>query len=266
MLINDHFDQHEQTDSSPELQGREGRSWEVRAPLVDTIKFWCASCASPAGQAWQERNGIDRSRPGIGTWVSPAARGPLLHSLSDQYKYTAPCSPSPPAQVPCQAARIRGRACVRLPRDVRQHVRQHDGDEYTDTNDIISLPVPWTQALGKGRSDNGQALFTTTLKVLRYEAGTEDGEQGRSLWVWRSTLSHSLTPVSLTHSHPELILPLMRTQLIAVQLMPLVEVRSPPGRQRGSEGLGSSSGDDQVDHDRPGRPHLRHAILPPGHP
>lgn len=105
---------HEHTDRS-ELHGREARSWEVRAPLVDTIKFWCASCASPAGQAWpawQERNGIERSRPEIGTWVSPAARGPLLHSLSDQYKYTTPCSPSRPAQVPAQVpaqgARIGG--------------------------------------------------------------------------------------------------------------------------------------------------------------
>jgi hypothetical protein len=36
----------------------------------------------PAGPAWLERNGIDRSRPVIGTWVSPACWGPLLNSLS----------------------------------------------------------------------------------------------------------------------------------------------------------------------------------------
>lgn len=142
-----HFDRG-QTDSlpqSPELQGRytwrEGSSWEqgthYLTPSNSGAPVARARLArqTPAGQAWLERSGIGRSRPEIGTWVSPAAVGRCLtaYLISTSTYYTVHWGQ------PTKSTTVPGRqvhqvwwaeACVQLPRPFEGTFDKHDGDGY----------------------------------------------------------------------------------------------------------------------------------------
>lgn len=118
--------------------------------------------------------------------------------------------------------------CVRLPGPFDTMFDSMTGMRYTDTN-IISFQVPMTQALGKGRSDNGQ-------DTDHYDVGSHS-VRGRYTGQRRGKITvglqiHPLTtlpllPVSLSQSQAHTIIAHAHNASIAGQMM----LRSLPMRR-----------------------------------